>query len=225
MFQYLGGIAPARDVAWDCATGNGQAAVELAVVFDCVIASDASEQQIAHAEPHQRVEYRVATAEDSQIESGSIDLIMVAQALHWFDLDRFYGEVDRVLKPRGIFAASAYRFFHITPPIDQLVNRRYYKDIVGPFWPAEKPLIENFEQIPLPFTEVETPPFKINLEWTLDRLLGYLGSWSATQRFIAANKRDPLDQIANELRAAWEDPQQTRTVVWPLTLRVGIKPA
>src|SRR5947209_1021951 len=155
MFQYLGGIAPARDVAWDCATGNGQAAVELAVVFDRVIASDASEQQIAKAELHQRVEYRVATAEDSQIESGSIDLIMIAQALHWFDLDRFYGEVDRVLKPTGIFAASAYRFFHITPPIDQVVNRRYYKDIVGPFWPAEKPLIENFEQIPLPFTEVE----------------------------------------------------------------------
>jgi len=65
MFEYLGRIAPSRALAWDCATGNGQAAVGLAAVFERVIATDASEKQIANAEPHERVEYRVAPAEES----------------------------------------------------------------------------------------------------------------------------------------------------------------
>ena len=118
LFEYLGSVAPSRALAWDCATGNGQAAVELAEVFDRVIATDASEKQIANAEPQDRVEYRIASAEESGLESDTIDLIMVAQALHWFDLPRFYEEVPRVLKSNGVFAASAYKFFHITPEID-----------------------------------------------------------------------------------------------------------
>lgn len=221
MFEYLGTIAPARRLAWDCATANGQAAVGLAEVFDRVIATDASEKQIAEAEGHKRVYYRVAPAENSQIESATVDVITVAQALHWFDLARFYLEVERVLKPNGVFAASAYRFFHITPAIDDLVNRRYYDEIIGPFWPAERALIMNFEQLPFPFPELETPLFEMSLDWTLDHLLGYLRSWSASQRFIAANNRDPLNEIADDLRAAWGDPTQSRRVVWALTLRVG----
>ena len=225
MFEYLANIAPARKTAWDCATGNGQAAVRLADVFDRVIATDASDNQIANAEAHDGVEYRVASAEDSGIETASIDLITVAQALHWFDFSRFYSEVNRVLKPNGVFAASAYRFFHITPAIDDLVNRRYYDEIVGPYWPAERALIMNFEQLPLPFPELKTPAFEMSLEWTLDHLLGYLRSWSATQQFIAANNRDPLNDLVEELRSAWGAPQQPREVVWSLTFRAAAKPA
>ena len=223
MFKYLGTVARSRALAWDCATGNGQAAVQLTEVFDRIIATDASEKQIANAEPHERVEYRVASGEESGLESGTIDLIMVAQALHWFDLDRFYAEAKRVLKPRGVFAASAYRFLHITPAVNDLVNRRYYSEIVGPFWPAERALIMNFEEIPFSFPEQETPAFEMKVDWTLDHLLGYLRSWSATQRFIAANRRDPLEEIAAELGAAWGDTKQSRRVIWPLTLRVGVK--
>src|SRR5438105_4357655 len=115
MFEYLGTISPGRKLAWDCATGNGQAAVELAEVFDRVIATDASEKQIANAQPHERVEYRVAPAEESGIESGTIDLVMIAQALHWLDLARFYAEARLVLKPGGVLAASAYNLLHIEP--------------------------------------------------------------------------------------------------------------
>ncbi len=225
MFEYLGTVAPSRKLAWDCATGNGQAAVELAEVFDRVIATDASEKQIANAQPHERVEYRTAPAEQSGVESGGIDLIMVAQALHWFDLPRFYEEVPRVLKSNGVFAASAYKFFHITPEIDRLVNHRYYDKVVGPFWPPERALVEKFEEVPFPFSEIQTPSFEMIAQWNLEHLLGYLRSWSATQRFIAANKRDPLEAIANDLRAAWGDTTQTRRVILPLTLRIGIKVA
>src|SRR4029077_9700031 len=182
LFEYLGSIAPSRQLAWDCGTGNGQAAVGLAAVFDRVIATDASEKQIANAEPHERVEYRVAPAEQSPIELSNVDLIMVAQALHWFDLDRFYPEAKRVLKPGGVFAASAYRFLHVTPAVDDLVNRGYYGEIVGPCWPAERALIMNFEEIPFPFPERETPAFEMKVDWTLDHLLGYLRSWSADRK-------------------------------------------
>ncbi len=223
LFDYLGSVAPNRQLAWDCGTGNGQAAVGLASVFDHVIATDASEKQITNAEPHQRVDYRVAPAENSGIKSETLDLIMVAQALHWFDLDRFYAEARRVLKPNGVFAASAYKFFHITPEIDRLVNHRYYDKVVGSFWPPERALVEKFEELPFPFSEIQTPSFEMIAQWNLKHLLGYLRSWSATQRFIAANKRDPLKAIADDLRAAWGDPGQMRKVVWLLILRVGLK--
>jgi SAM-dependent methyltransferase len=224
LFDYLGSIAPSRQLGWDCGTGNGQAAAGLASVFDRVIATDASEKQIANALPHEQVEYRVAAAENSGIQSGTIDLIMVAQALHWFDLDRFYAEAQRVMKPDGVVAASAYNLLHIEPAIDEIVNR-YYNEVVGPFWPPERELVEQFADLPFPFHEIDPPKFQMTTQWNLDHLLGYLRTWSSTQRFIVAKGSDPLEQIADELRRAWGDSQQTRKVIWPLILRIGTKKA
>ena len=220
LFDYLGSIAPTRQLAWDCGTGNGQAAVGLASVFDRVIATDASEKQIANAQPHEEVEYRVAAAGNSGIESDTIDLIMVAQALHWFDLDHFYAEARRVLKPDGVLTASAYNLLHIDPAIDEVVNRYYY-EVVGPFWPPERKLVENFDHVPFPFQEIDPPKFEMKAQWNLDHLVGYLRTWSSTQRFIAAKGSDPLKQIIDELRAAWGTPEQTRNVIWLVTLRIG----
>jgi SAM-dependent methyltransferase len=222
LFDYLASIAPGRQLAWDCGTGNGQAAVALASVFDRVIATDASEKQITNAEPHERVEYRVAPAEDSGIESEILDLIVVAQALHWFDLERFYAEARRVLKVNGVLAASAYNLLHIEPTIDEVVNRYYY-EVVGPFWPPERKLIEQFANLPFPFHKIDPPKFEMTAQWSLEHLLGYLRTWSSTQRFIAAKGTDPLDQITNDFRRAWGKPQQTRSVSWPLVVRIGRK--
>jgi SAM-dependent methyltransferase len=222
LFDYLESIAPSCQLAWDCGTGNGQAAGGLASVFDRVIATDASEKQIANAEQHERIDYRVAPAENSGIDSAVIDLIMVAQALHWFELDRFYAEAQRVLKPKGVLAASAYNLLTIEPAIDEVVNRYYY-EVVRSFWPPERKLVERFADLPFPFHEIDPPKFEMTAHWNLDHLLGYLRTWSSTQRFIAANQRDPLGEITNELHAAWGNAKQTRRVVWPLTLRVGIE--
>jgi len=187
LFDYLGSIAPSRQFAWDCGTGNGQAAVGLASVFDRVIATDASEKQIANAQSRKLVDYRVAPAENSDIESETLDLIMVAQALHWFDLGRFYAEARRVLKPDGILAASAYNLLRVEPVIDHIVNRYYY-EMVGPFWPLERKLVEQFADLPFPFREIGPPKFEMTAEWNLDHLLGYFQTWSSTQRFIAAKR-------------------------------------
>jgi SAM-dependent methyltransferase len=192
-------------------------------VFDRVIATDASEKQIANAQSHVRVEYRVAPAENSGIESETIDLIIVAQALHWFDLDCFYAEARRVLKPDGILAASAYNLLHIEKAIDEVVNR-YYDDVVGPFWPPERRLVEQFADLPFPFREIDAPTFEMTAHWNLHHLLGYFRTWSSTQRFIAAKGSDPLEQIIDALRAAWGDSGRTRMIVWPLIVRIGRKP-
>jgi SAM-dependent methyltransferase len=221
LFDYLGSIAPSRQLAWDPGTGNGQAAIGLASVFNRVIATDASEKQIASAEPHERVEYRVAPAENSGIKSGTIDLIMIAQALHWFDLDRFYAEAHRVLKPNGVLAASAYNLLRIEPAIDEIVNRYYY-EVVGPFWPPERKLVENFADLPFPFHEIDPPEFAMTAQWNLEHLIGYFRTWSSTQQFIAARGSDPLQEINDELRNAWGNPQQKRRAMWSLILRVGV---
>ena len=218
LFRWLVSIAPSNALAWDCATGNGQAAVELAEVFDHVIATDASEKQIANAERHPRVEYRVATAEKSELETQSADLVAVTQALHWFNLDRFYQEARRVLKSGGVLAAPAYKLARVTPAIDVVVNH-YYSNVVGEYWPAERVMIEKFEELPFPFPEIAGPSFEMVAEWSVAQLVGYLRTWSATQRFLAANQRDPLEEIEGELRTAWGD--KSRRVVWPLTVRVG----
>jgi SAM-dependent methyltransferase len=218
LFRWLGSIAPNRESAWDCATGSGQAAVELAEVFGRVVATDASEKQVANAEPHSRVEYRVGTAEQSGLEGGNFDVVTVAQALHWFDLDRFYGEVRRVLKSGGVVAAWAYKLATISPQIDAVVNH-YYSEVVGPYWPAERVLVEKFEELPFPFAAVETPPFEMTAEWSVENLLGYLRTWSATQRFMAAELRDPLVQTEKQLREVWGE--EAWQVVWPMTVRVG----
>ena len=222
LFDYLGSITPSRQLAWDCGTGSGQAAFGLASVFDRVIATDASEKQIANAESHQKVEYRVAASEDGGIESETLDLVMVAQALHWFDLDRFYAEVRRVLKHNGVFAASAYNLLHIEPAIDEVVSRYYY-DVVGPFWPPERKLVEQFADLSFPFDAIDAPEFEMTAHWDLDHLSGYLRTWSSSQRFIATKGCDPLEQIADDLRTRWGKPEQARTVIWPLVLRIGRK--
>lgn len=222
LFDYLGSIAPNHQLAWDCGTGNGQAAVGLASVFDRVIATDASAKQIANAQPHERVKYRVAPAENSGTGPETIDLIMVAQALHWFDLGRFYAEARRALKPKGILAASAYNLLHIAKAIDEVVIR-YYHDVIGPFWPPERRLVEQFADLPFPFREVDAPKFEMTAHWNLDHLLGYLRTWSSTQRFIAARGVDPLEQITDDLCSAWGRAGQKRSITWPLIIRIGRK--
>lgn len=183
-----------------------------------MVATDASEKQVANAEGHSRVEYRVATAEASGLDSHTVDLTTVAQALHWFELEKFYAEVRRVSKPHGVLAAWAYKLATVTPPIDAVVHH-YYSEVVGRYWPAERVLVEKFEELPFPLPRIEAPAFAMMAEWSVEQALGYLGTWSATQRFIAAENRNPLSEIEPELRRVWG--VENRLVRWPLTVKAG----
>ena len=225
LFRYLASIAPTHDAAWDCGTGNGQAAIGLAGYFDRVVATDASEEQVRNAFQHEKVTYRVAPAEDSGLETASVALVTVAQALHWFDLPRFYEEAKRVLKPGGVLAAWAYMLCDVSPDVDEIVDRFYFEG-VGPYWPKERKLVDDgYATIPFPFEELEPPTFTIELSWSLDDLLGYLRTWSPTRIFLARHGYDPVEGIEAQLREAWAAPADAeKRVLWPIRMRVGRTP-
>lgn len=221
LIDFAAPLAPALRRAWDCATGNGQAAVLLADRFDHVIATDASAQQLANASAHPKVEYRVARAEESGLDDASIDLVTVAQAVHWFDLERFYAEVRRVVVPGGAIVMWCYELTLFEPRIDAAIQR-FYKGPVGPYWPPERGVIETgYRTLPFPFEEVAAPPFAIESEMTLAELLGYFRTWSATRGFIAANGYDPVDAFAEELAPLWGESDAPRLARRPLHVRAG----
>ncbi len=221
LFPYLASISPGRQLAWDCGTGNGQAARELARHFDRIYATDASAEQIALAEPHERIEYRVERAEDVSLADASADLVTVAIAVHWFDLEPFYQAVRRVAKPDGILAVWMYHLPAIDPAIDRIVEH-YYGEVVAGYWPERFHFMaERYRTLPFPFEEIKPPAFEMQTDWGLDQVAGFLGSWSATHRYQQERGQHPLSLVWQELSEAWGDPARRRTIRWPIYLRVG----
>lgn len=224
VFEWLAGQAAAHRRAWDAGTGSGQAAVALTRWFDEVVATDASAGQLAHAEPHPRVLYRVAVAGASGMAPSSVDLVTVAQAIHWFDVAAFWREVKEALAPNGVVALLSYDLVRAGPEIDAVLDH-LYRDVLGPWWPPERRIVETgIASLPFPFRELEAPAFAIEAAWTLDEMVGYLGTWSAARRYQRATGEDPLAAVRDELTAAWGPPGSVRSLSWPLVLRVGRRP-
>lgn len=221
LFAHLASLAPGRALAWDCATGNGQAAMPLAQLFDQVIATDISTELLACAAPHPRITYQQADALASGIASASVDLITVANAMHWFHGDAFEQEVRRVLRPGGIIAAWSFAFADITPAIDAVV-RHVHSVIVDPFWIAPNRIVEHcYVDLRFGFTPVEVPPFTMISHFDLAQLEGYMRTWSASVKYQRHHGVDPVSLVHQALRDAWGDPAQVRDVRWQLNLRVG----
>jgi len=222
LFAYLASLVPAHDLAWDCATGNGQAALGLTPYFRTIIATDGSAQQIALASTHQRITYVVALADRTPLPNGSVDLVTVASAFHWLDFPRFYGEVRRVAKPDGILAAWGYKLPSVTPEIDTDIQRLAAEVLRGFWLPETRLAVERYRTIPFPFDEIEAPLFRMTHKWDLDQFIGFLGTWSASLRYRKQTGGEPTDEIRDELAGAWGDPDQEREVAWTLFLRVGM---
>jgi SAM-dependent methyltransferase len=223
IYAYLASLAPGNSLAWDCGTGNGQAAIGLAKYFEKVHATDASAEQISRAYAHDKVEYRVEPAEHVSLTDSSVDLVTVAVAVHWFNFDEFYREVRRVLKPNGILAVWTYSFPKITTEMDQLV-RDYYYDVIGEYWPERiHYLEEQYETLPFPFEEITPPSFVMKIDWSLMQFAGFLNSWSATQRYKAQKGQHPLDVLWSKMVSAWGGENENHTVCWPLYFRIGRK--
>ncbi len=211
-FAYLASLVTAHDLAWDCATGNGQAALGLTPHFRTIIATDASPKQIAQAHPHPKVTYIVALADRTPLPDGSVNLVTVATAFHWLDFPRFYDEVRRVAKPDGILAAWGYKVPSVTPEVDAVIQR-LDAEVLRHFWfPETRLAVKRYRTILFPFDEIDTPPFRMTHEWNLDQLTGFLGTWSASNRYRTQTGREPTDEIRDELTGAWGDPRQERQV-------------
>jgi SAM-dependent methyltransferase len=222
LFAWLADQCKEHALAWDCGAGNGQASTELARYFERVVATDASEMQISQAMAHPRVEYRVAPAESSGLDNACADIVTVAQALHWFDLDRFYAEVRRVLKPGGLLAAWSYGVMTVEDSDVNSIIQRFYRDEVGPYWPPERRHVETgYREIDFPFRRIAVPAFTMRVHWKPEQLLGYFRSWSATAGFIRAHGVDPVGALLPQLLACWGDAGQARPVEWPLAVLLG----
>ena len=217
---HVAALAPARSLALDVATGNGQAAHDLGAHFELVLASDASAQQLASAVPHARVRYLRHRAEELPVATGVADLLVAAQAAHWFELPRFYAEARRVLKPRGVVALWTYGTLRVDPDVDRAIDAFYY-EVVGRYWPPERRYVEQgYRTLPFPLDELAAPAFQLASEWTRGDVLGYLGTWSAVDRYRAAERADPVPVIERMLRPLWPA-DEARRVVWPIHLRLG----
>ena len=221
LFTWLATLPEQRRLAWDCATGSGQAAVPLSRHFDLVLASDASRGQLRSAERAPRVRYWAGLGEASPLRSRSIDLITVAQAMHWLDPAAFTVEAGRVLSPGGALAVWGYEMLRMDGPVGRAMTR-FYTGTVGPYWPPERSIVEEgFRSVSLPILEAISPPLAMEAELTLDALAGYVRTWSAVGRYITAHARDPVEELVEELRPIWGSPEHARTVRWPLAIRAG----
>jgi SAM-dependent methyltransferase len=219
--ERLADLAPSRRVALDCACGNGQLALLLADRFERVVASDASAEQIRNARPHPGIDYRVAPAERSGLADASVDLVTVAQAAHWLDLDAFYAEVRRIARPGAIIALITYAPPAIEGPAGARL-RRFYDETLEPFGPLERRLVaDRYRTLPFPFDAIDLPDFEIEAEWGLADLIGYVETWSVARLIERAGRRDLLDSVFRDLEAGWGDPTAKRRAVWPLTVRAG----
>lgn len=222
LFQFVSDRAPGHDRAWDCGTGTGQAAVGLSRHFREVIATDASPKQIEQAMQGPNIVYRVAPAEASEIEATSVNVVTVAQVLHWFKLDEFYEEVRRVCIPGGVIVAWCYPSFPSFGDEIDSVSDRFMRDVLDRYWPPEIDYVkEHYKTIPFPFSELPAPRIEARVEWDIGRVAGFARTSSAGQKCIALEGDARFASFVDELSAVWGGHETKRHGTLLLHSRVG----
>ncbi|MCP3063668.1 class I SAM-dependent methyltransferase [Myxococcus sp. K38C18041901] len=219
--RHLAQVSPDTRMALDVGCGNGQFSCQLGDHFDAVLGLDPSADQLAHAVPHARVRYRVGSAENLDVADHSASLVTAAQAAHWFDLPRFYEEVRRVCVPGAKLALISYGVAQLEAGLNERFLE-FYREEIGPYWPPERKLVDSgYAQLAFPFRELSPPRQQLRREWDAHAFLGYVSTWSATQRARAAGKEEMLAAFSRDLLASWGDPNRARTILWPINIRLG----
>jgi SAM-dependent methyltransferase len=220
LYDFILNNVAQKTLAWDCATGNGQVAVELSLFFDQVYASDISAKQLANAPQKENIIYLEEPAEKTSFKDDSFDLITVAQGIHWFNFEEFFKEVKRVLRPNGLFLAVGYGLMSVSPAIDKVIFK-LYSDILGKYWDEERKHIDNnYNSIPFPFSPIESPSLFITTRWDFAQLVGYLETWSSLQHYLKAHHKNPIDLIIGDLKKAWGS-EEEKNIDFPLIIKAG----
>jgi len=227
LFDAIAALVPADANVWEPGCGSGQATSGLSERFAHVFATDPSaaqiEQHLAATKSDSRVELAVEPGEATSLADQSVEVIAVAQALHWFDRARFFSECQRVLRPGGVLAAWTYQDMVFVDELKPAADA--FRARIESYWPPERAQVDSgYADYDWPFPPLSAPELWLTAEWTLPQLLGYLGSLSATARCRAATDRDPVQENAQALAAAWGDPAKARTMRWPLVLHLRRKP-
>lgn len=221
LFDFIASLVQSHDEAWDCATGNGQAAIGLAQNFSIVEATDISEEQIANAFQSENINYSVQPGESTSFRDNQFDLVNVAQALHWFDYDKFWDEVARVLKPNGMFVAFSYLWPHINDDIDQILEERI-KKVIEPYWASNNKLAwDSYRSLDLPFKAIASPNISLENHWNLDQFLNYIHTWSGIRRCMDDIGSDFFEEARRVLQSEWGDSSQKMVVKNPLVIIAG----
>jgi ubiquinone/menaquinone biosynthesis C-methylase UbiE len=221
LFDYIVSFVKEKDVAWDCATGNGQSAIPLSNYFKRVIASDISQKQLDQAPVRDNIEYVKCSAEETPFSENVFDLITISQAYHWMNWSKFHTEANRVGKNECVVAVWMYDLISSEEEKINLLIRHFYKNITGPYWDEERKHVDNnYSSVQFDFAPLPVKDFFIETEFTLEQLLGYFSTWSATQNFIKANGYSPVDEIKSESIALWND-EQAKHFYFPLVLKLG----
>jgi len=219
--KYLATLPAQAGLAWDSGCGSGQLSAQLALHFQRVEATDASAEQLAGAQVHERIHYRQARAESCGLPDDCVDLSVSAQAAHWYDLDAYYHEVRRVARSGAVIALIAYGRSTLDADIAPVFDH-FYDNVAGPYWPPERMIVEDrYRTLAFSFEEIAAPEFEMHVDWSLAQLLGYIDTWSAMRGLEKVQSRSPFEDFRRELGRAWGDPARTRGVDWPLTLRAG----
>lgn len=219
--RFLASVAPATRCVLECGCGSGQLSGMLADHFDQVVATDASAEQIRYASPHANVSYRCAPAERSGMSDGTVDLVVAAQAAHWFDLNAFYAEAHRVAREAAAIVLVSYGIMVVDAETDPVIEH-FYRSVVGPYWPPERKHVEDgYANLPFPFPALEAPEIAMEVDWSLKQFLGYIGTWSSVRRLRNATGEDPMPTFAHDLGAVWGADDAVRQVRWPLTIKAG----
>jgi SAM-dependent methyltransferase len=219
LYDFILSHTRGRDVAWDCACGNGQVARDLAPHFKIVEATDISQKQLDNAHKAANIRYSIAPAEHTSFPDKTFDLITVGQSMHWFKIPEFFAEAKRVAKPGAILAYWGYALFRINPDVDRIVDE-FYVNVVGPYWDPERKLIDqHYSTIEFPFERIPAPEFDFAFEWTVKELRGYIATWSAVQKFIGERGFDPVEELMERLGAVL--PKGKFRVSFPLFVTVG----
>lgn len=218
LFQFLRKLCITRGRAWDCGTGNGQVAGELAGFIDQVYATDISVQQLAHAIQKHNIHYTKQPAEETTFPDDHFDLVTVGQAVHWFDFEKFNTEVKRVSKKEAVIALFGYSLF-ISDHFTNEVIHHFYNNILGEYWPAERKYLENdYRSIPFPFKEIEVPKLEKKERWSFERLTGYLNTWSAVKAYEKENGENPVELIKADLYNTFGN---VGSLSFPIIFRAG----
>jgi len=221
LYYWLSQQVSSAGVVWDAACGTGQASIDLAAYFDKVEASDISESQIAEATPHRKVNYRVFPSEKTEYPDNYFDAVCIGHALHWFDLDLFWQEVQRVLKPGGLFVCWGYNWFTLGEPED-LVISEHVLPLLSSYWPVKSRLLWNqYKDIHFPFEPIEVPQFDLYCNWSVSQTMDFIRSWTAAQLRIQDQGDDFLVEANQMLRSVWTNPFHKKQVCLPFFVRAG----
>lgn len=220
LFRFLVSLCQSTGSALDCATGSGQAAADLAKYFDRVAAFDSSQAQVDAAGTDPIIEYRVGTAEALPFADEKFDLVTVAQAAHWFDLQSFYERLRGVVKPSSVIAIWGYSYCKVDTQVDAIVAAQLLKPI-EPYWAeGNRVIMEKYRTIYFPFSEVRWPGFSARYAWTRAAFVNYMRTWSAYKRYVADKNLDPMPGLDAALAVLWPE-GESRPVTFELVGRIG----